>query len=507
MTRPQPLQIPAAPEPETPLRISKLTLNAFRAFPHEVTIDFKNKNLLVYGENGSGKSSIFHALKNFFSLDAPHCDNFKNVFNADADNDFKVQVEFNDGQPAIDWTPNQHLSRANLLTPSDPRVTETALRKSALDYRSLLDTNYIHGDNRPNLFDIVVKLILADFPVTVEGGSVKTIGELWRNVESSRPYDYNCSNEPVNEACVAFSTGLRFALDELQPHLNTMLQAMLGNAVTVASFSFSSVYYSDHWFRYKRVFEGKKLFPEVRFGNQTLEKPQTFLNEARLSALALSMYLAGRLACVPEGGENLKLLVLDDVLIGLDHANRMPVLQLIRQHFADWQVVILTHDKVWFDMARRFYENTDDWEWLEIKADGNDGKATPTLKADNVDVITEALSDARNHIGGDIGAAANSARRAFEATIRRFAEKRNLKLQFRTDPKKYTVDNFLDAIDSWADEKQSGIEVKDITANLRAMQTGVLNPQSHADAPNPSTAEVQSAIDEVEKLKAAMTDQ
>src|SRR5215813_5970014 len=33
-----------------------------------------------------------------------------------------------------------------------------------------------------------------------------------------------------------------------------------------------------------------------------------------------------------------KLLVLDDVLIGLDMANRMPVLDILRQYFADWQI-------------------------------------------------------------------------------------------------------------------------------------------------------------------------
>ena len=63
-----------------PLRIRTLTLNAFRAFPHEITINVNDKNLLVYGENGAGKSSIYHALKNYFSLDGPDFRDFKKCF-------------------------------------------------------------------------------------------------------------------------------------------------------------------------------------------------------------------------------------------------------------------------------------------------------------------------------------------------------------------------------------------------------------------------------------------
>jgi energy-coupling factor transporter ATP-binding protein EcfA2 len=44
----------------------KLQLKYFKAFKDELTIDFSNKNFLLYGENGSGKSSIFEALRVVF---------------------------------------------------------------------------------------------------------------------------------------------------------------------------------------------------------------------------------------------------------------------------------------------------------------------------------------------------------------------------------------------------------------------------------------------------------
>ena len=50
------------------MKISNIEIKNFRAFPKSYQIDLHNagKNLLVYGENGSGKSSLYLALKYFF---------------------------------------------------------------------------------------------------------------------------------------------------------------------------------------------------------------------------------------------------------------------------------------------------------------------------------------------------------------------------------------------------------------------------------------------------------
>ena len=42
--------------------ISKIEIEGFKAFPKYFSLDFGDKNLLMYGENGSGKSSIYYAL-------------------------------------------------------------------------------------------------------------------------------------------------------------------------------------------------------------------------------------------------------------------------------------------------------------------------------------------------------------------------------------------------------------------------------------------------------------
>jgi energy-coupling factor transporter ATP-binding protein EcfA2 len=496
----QPIEI-AAVSP-MPLRINRLSICDFRAFPHPVTFNLAAKNMLVYGENGAGKSTIFQALRYFFTTQAPPISSVKNVFSSRPDTDFRVEVMFNDGSPSVPWSSTRHPAR---LPNTDARVVETALRKSCLDYRALLDTNYIHGTKRPNLFDISVSLLLADFPVPTAGGAVKTISELWADIDRAKPWNYNISLEQIQKACVAFNEGFRLALEALHPRLVELVQTMLGASVEVKPFQFGGVTYQHNWWKRDRIIKGRELFPEIVFNGKDLLTPQTFLNEARLSAFALAMYLGGRLACVPSGGERLKLLVLDDVLIGLDHDNRMPILQVLLNYFSDWQVVILTHDRVWFEMAKDFFKSGSKWEWLEVKADGQNGNATPTLKVHNGDVIAEAIADANLLKIISTAAAANSARRAFEGCIRRFAEKRSLKLRFKMDPKDLSTDAFLDAIDEWIDAKLTRTALKAVVAALRAMRTGVLNPQSHDAAPNPSTPEIEQALTRIEELRTAMS--
>jgi predicted ATP-dependent endonuclease of OLD family len=69
-------------------KITKIEIENFRAFFGSYTIDLpKGENLLVYGENGSGKSSLFKALNNYFSSSRDTSFAFvKNNYRPTADN-------------------------------------------------------------------------------------------------------------------------------------------------------------------------------------------------------------------------------------------------------------------------------------------------------------------------------------------------------------------------------------------------------------------------------------
>ena len=93
---PPPVTPAAAP---APLRIKRLTLTDFRAFPGPAPahFDLDGKNLLVYGENGAGKSSVFHALSDFFSLKrSRNLRVYKNVFSGEPETSCAVDAYFDE---------------------------------------------------------------------------------------------------------------------------------------------------------------------------------------------------------------------------------------------------------------------------------------------------------------------------------------------------------------------------------------------------------------------------
>ena len=91
----------------------------------------------------------------------------------------------------------------------------------------------------------------------------------------------------------------------------------------------------SEWVTYSttvRGFQGQTISLTVTYNGRQVAEPQHFLNEARLTAMALSLYLAA--ARIIRSGRP-GIMVLDDVLIGLDLWNRIPLLHLLRDLSCD----------------------------------------------------------------------------------------------------------------------------------------------------------------------------
>jgi predicted ATP-dependent endonuclease of OLD family len=67
------------------MKIDRIEIVNYKAFigTHEISV--KGKNLFIYGENGSGKSSLYFALKDFFQASVEDIDlnELENVFLSD----------------------------------------------------------------------------------------------------------------------------------------------------------------------------------------------------------------------------------------------------------------------------------------------------------------------------------------------------------------------------------------------------------------------------------------
>lgn len=496
-------QVPVPPP--APPRLASLRLNNFRAFPEPETFSLEGKNLLVYGENGSGKSSIFAALRALFrhpspppTLNPKHA--FENKFKQPQGDPWSVEAVFTNGK-TVTW--------ANTGLQGDkPLRDEVALKAAMLDYRALMETNHLHGEDRVNLFDVIVNNLLAGYGITSPGvgpffkyGAAQvSIGDYWARMQLMRE---KIGSKPARipshilQSCQGFNAGLTVALNAVNSLLPGLLHDLKQHDMQVKPLTFSGlVPKAEYWLSMRR-YDGQAIWLDVTYHNEVLEHHHLFLNEARLSALGLAIYLAGRLALVQQAtGDAPKLLVLDDVLIGIDHSNRLPVLDVLHTHFADWQVVLLTHDRTWFDLARERLPK-DDWACCEVyEGDPAATAPMPIVRPTRNKPARALLQKADDLLKlGYVEAAANYSRQAFELGIRKACELKSIKLNYLQDPTAHKAQVLLDSLKSWTGS--STVPKADWDAaihRLELLKNVVMNPYSHPSSPNIPKQEVADAI-------------
>jgi ABC-type uncharacterized transport system ATPase subunit len=93
--------------------------------------------------------------------------------------------------------------------------------------------------------------------------------------------------------------------------------------------------------------------------------PKGFLSDGHLDSLGLCIYLA----CVKLFNPAGTLLVLDDILTSVDQEHRHRIGELLLSEFADYQLLVTTHDKYWFEQLRAAAKACgadEGWRFVEI---------------------------------------------------------------------------------------------------------------------------------------------
>ena len=116
---------------------------------------------------------------------------------------------------------------------------------------------------------------------------------------------------------------------------------------------------------------------EIEYAGKKLDNHSQNLNEAKMSALNSAIYFSSVLEKKPD----IPILVLDDLMISLDMSNRDKMLDFLldKSNFDEsYQILIFTHDRAFFEMAKRKLDRKELGKWkyfemfLEIeKKDGN----------------------------------------------------------------------------------------------------------------------------------------
>lgn len=130
------------------MRITDIHIKNYRAFygEHHICLDKDGKNLMVYGENGSGKSSLFTALQDFLKSSVDKIEVEENIFVPTSQkNTASIKVDIKES-PETSKTTSFELKITDkvLISADKVLISEANKVKGFFDYRSLLRTHMGH---------------------------------------------------------------------------------------------------------------------------------------------------------------------------------------------------------------------------------------------------------------------------------------------------------------------------------------------------------------------------
>ena len=467
------------------MRITKIEIKNFRAFygGYQIDLHKAGKNLLVYGENGSGKTSLYQALKRFLeSSEGGHqFKPYQNIFNSD-DGYIKLHLraDAQSKQNTYEW------SETVKDETNDQLLIQASRAEGFLDYKDLLETHYLHRENDVvNVFDLLVKTLLVN---TVSRQTDRSLAEDWASIQPPFPRRSATTQIAGLEVRIAnFNDELASRLTELQAKASEILHKFGYNVALDLNFQ-EIVYNSDD-----KTLDNQEILLTVAFFDRDIPEHHSFLNEAKLSAIAIAIYFSSILL-QPES--ELKIIALDDVLIGLDMSNRLPVLDILDEYFSDYQLFLTTYDKAWYEIVKQRTSHDGRWKAVEFYFRQTDEYEIPVYVEDKayLDKAGEYLD------ANDYKACAIYLRTAFEVMIEEFCEAEGLQIRYHRDRSKLNSRDFWQAINN----QKSNLLTPPLIRDIELYRTRILNPLSHTTITNIPRKEIEDAIEAVERLKIAL---
>ncbi|MEC7755371.1 MAG: hypothetical protein VYB44_15180 [Bacteroidota bacterium] len=475
------------------LKLDYIKFFDYRAFfngnEQEYLIELGGNNLLVYGENGSGKSSLFRGLRDFVLRS-----DFITHNQTPRESEGYIEIGFSDGT-------NERLEESG-GKPTKPEVLNTAKLNSFLSYKELLKTHLFEGTDEINFFDLLVDGILKHHQLESRGNlntawqAVKALSvqaeeekvkksladeeissdeadELIEKIPDEIDEQIKNFNEEVEQLITEVNQELSKFLGYFDPDLEVVLQI---NPIE------------------KEKYNDAEIRLEVKLFGQKIEAHHDFLNEARLSALAISIYLAA-LKLNPTA-DSVKLIFLDDVFIGLDTSNRIPLLDILSNEFEDWQILITTYDRHWFEVAKKHLKSN--WKEIEMYA-GRKGTLTfevPVIIQESNDYLTRAK---KYFEAKDYPACSNYLRKELERLIKLRLPEEYVR-NFESKPKMLS-EMWMLCVDRYSKlHVPVDAEVKKMFELTRLV---LLNPFSHDSIHHPIyKKELENAFELINKVKA-----
>ena len=482
--------------------ITQIEIEGFKAFPKNFKLDLgTGKNLLLYGENGSGKSSLYYALhallqsvfkddkgaKYFkpgdingeeFIVNDEHLINIFRFTEA-KDNIYTpyIRITFDDGK--IWRLDNGGLASENGGNESEIRMLN---KNSAFINHSYISRFHAARNSEDiDLWNVFYKDIL---PFHVPKDSEQFLADLYDEIVSDCKGNISMRNKRLQEKITLFNTLLDDSISRINTKVSTIYNDNFKNEGD-SNLSIKLLYCSDdapenkqkeHFYLYYGNIRNNKttgrvdlypprIFIEIKENGILIQTPQSHFNEAKLTAIALAVRFAAMTTNVVTPGS---FLALDDMLISLDMSNRAKVVDFLLEISDKYKIYLFTHDKMFFEYFKhKTKKNQDAWVYKEIYMDYD---KTPYIR-NSEDYLGQAEHYIKQH---EYEIAGNFLRKEAEAFCKDFLPK---KKQLTGDFAHLDLNGLIMNCKDYAAE--SGVIDISIFNELDEHRKFILNPSSH----------------------------
>ena len=482
--------------------ITQIEIEGFKAFPKNFKLDLgTGKNLLLYGENGSGKSSLYYALhallqsvfkddkgaKYFkpedingeeFIVNDEHLINIFR-FNEAKDNIYTpyIRITFDDGK--IWRLDNGGLASENGGNESEIRMLN---KNSAFINHSYISRFHAARNSEDiDLWNVFYKDIL---PFHVPKDSEQFLADLYDEIVSDCKGNISMRNKRLQEKITLFNTLLDDSISRINTKVSTIYNDNFKNEGD-SNLSIKLLYCSDdapenkqkeHFYLYYGNIRNNKttgrvdlypprIFIEIKENGILIQTPQSHFNEAKLTAIALAVRFAAMTTNVVTSGS---FLALDDMLISLDMSNRAKVVDFLLKISNKYKIYLFTHDKMFFEYFKhKTKKNQDAWVYKEIYMDYD---KTPYIR-NSEDYLGQAEHYIKQH---EYEIAGNFLRKAAELLCKNFLPN---KWQLSPDYSRLDLNGLIHNSKRYAEE--SGMTDISVFEELDSFRKFILNPASH----------------------------
>ncbi len=435
-------------------KIKDIKLTNFKFFLGDKVISLDRKHVLIYGENGSGKSSIYWGLHCFLhSTLKPDIESVRKYFTPITDsnkesirNRYAMHDSKNSGVSlTLVHDDNSRyediraeVSNKKVSTQTNSEIKLMTLSSELLNYKAIYNMYIATNKDSIKLFeyfkDNLMEFINFDQKLTTIHGDILSENSLewWRYIEQGiDPYPGigGLGYDDFVDHVILFNEKFSEFLQLITEEANRSLSEDFKEGFKI-KFKYKAATYNE-FNTHNRGRNKKTIAPEIELiielpnipeKYSIVERPQSYMNEARLSSIAIAL----RFAILKERYimQAPKIMVLDDMLLSFDLGNRSSIVKILLKKYAPlYQLIILTHDRAYFSCVLNHLTETElceDWKIFEMYEIENGGrKDSYTAKYES------ALSKALTYFKGlnntplDYNACGNNQRQALEAIFKK----------------------------------------------------------------------------------------